>query len=134
MQHTQAHTLSHPHLCIISVTSSHLFTANLHLLLNLLTSAVHRSDSHGAHLSKSSSNHPLNFFLPLLVLNSCSCFLIMSTPQLLRLSVLHVCNCAVTNPCLNGIRWCSCSLRPGLVTNCTSEKGLLKILIYIAMG
>lgn len=60
-----SHRLKHTHpLCIISVTSSHLFTADLHLLL---TPVGHHSDGHGAHSSKSSSSHPALLSLYLIV-------------------------------------------------------------------
>lgn len=37
-----AHTRTHTHLCIISATSSHLFTTNLHLQVNSLALVAHR--------------------------------------------------------------------------------------------
>ena len=46
------HTQTYPHLCIISGTSSHLFTANLHLPLNWLAVATHHSDTVVVHVHR----------------------------------------------------------------------------------
>ena len=89
MHHTDTHTHTltqiHPQLCIISVTSSHLFTPNLHLQLNSLTLVA--QPQRQAHFLKPSS---LLFFPLLLLLNCRSLFLIMSNTQLLPLSSISV--------------------------------------------
>lgn len=63
MHHTQTQTQTHPHLCIISVTSSHLFTTNLHLPLYSLALVVHRSNTVVVHIHlRNPQTTPLRVF------------------------------------------------------------------------
>lgn len=115
-----SHTLTHtcPHLCIISVTSSLLFTANLHLPLNFLALAAHCSGTVMVHIHLRSPPSHFFFFLSVYWKVFISHYV---RPQIaLFLFVLHMGNFTVTNSCLNWLSTCSYSLRLGYVTNYSS--------------
>lgn len=124
------HTQTHPHLCIISGTSSHLFTANLHLPLNSLAAAAHHSDTVMVHIHLRVPQAVLSVFSsPIELWPSLSHY--VQPPIALRFSY----ECAhLTNSFLNWIRCRSYSLRPCSVTNCSSERGSLKMLMYVVRG